>query len=194
MTASVKEELQFLPNIVFLSVRKKRKSFLLKFIKKKIEQVSFLIVRCVQEGSSVDWVDGLKLSDKWFSFTATHHTSNHSQRHLHSWIHIQMEANKLGWPLNHSYVMRAPFLLLRSYLQTKKEYWMKRLISNLQVNLPAGKDGDRYNVPWRRKLMIFWEAFHLSLRLQKTKLLFPTIKDTGKVDVERMQQIRKRSW
>ena len=52
-------------------------------------------------------------------------------------------------------------------------------ISNLQVNLPAGKDGDRYNVPWRRKLMIFWEAFHLSLRLQKTKLLFPTIKEPG---------------
>ena len=40
--------------------------------------------------------------------------------------------------------------------------------------------------------MIFWEAFHLSLRLQKTKLPFPTIKDPGKVDVERMQQIRKK--
>ena len=104
---------------------------------------------------------------------------------------MQISADKEGWK---DCVTRAPFLLLKSWKITKKEYWMKRLISDLQVNLPAGKDGDRYNVPWRRKLMIFWEAFHLSLRLQKTKLLFPTIKDTGKVDVERMQQIRKRSW
>ena len=39
------------------------------------------------------------------------------------------------------------FSVGEKYLQTKKEYWMKRLISDLQVNLSAGKDGDRYDVP-----------------------------------------------
>ena len=60
VTASVKEELQSLPNIGFLSVRKKRGKFSLENHKKKNQ---FLVIaRCVQEGSSVDWVDGLKLS------------------------------------------------------------------------------------------------------------------------------------
>ena len=62
-------------------------------------------------------------------------------------------------------------------------------ISNLQVNLPAGKDGNRYHIPWRRQLMMFREAFHLSLRLQKMKLPFPTIKDPGKVGEQNIYKI-----
>ena len=125
-----------------------------------------------------------KYVSKWFLFSLLNTIFKSGPVHISGWLTVMLFAK------DSKLLTRVLESILKQniYTQRRNIGWME-WISNLQVNLPAGKDGNRYHIPWRRQLMMFREAFHLSLRLQKMKLPFPTIKDPGKVGEQNIYKI-----